>query len=29
MMEAMYLIGPDSAKGDAENLKKLMDEAGI
>ena len=27
MMEAMYLIGPDSAKGEAENLKKLMDES--
>lgn len=29
MMEAMYLIGPDSAKGEAENLIRMLDEAGI
>lgn len=26
MMEAMYLIGPDSAKGEAENLMRMLDE---
>jgi fructosamine-3-kinase len=26
MTNAIFVIGPDAAKGDAENLKKLMDE---